>query len=307
MPLPSDEKLIALGEAVLAQLEALFGVHPGFRPVHAKGMLLTGTFTPSPDAHALTRAPHIARRSTPVVVRLSNTTGIPTIPDNDPNANPRGCAIRFMLAEHVHTDIVSHSAEGFPARTGEEFLELLRALASKDPSSFLATHPAAAAFVQPRPVPASFAREAFFAISAFRFTNRDGVMRHGRYQIIPEGGVDVLDEATAKTKDANFLFEELAERIAAGPVGYRIMVQLAKEGDLVNDSTVQWPGGRHVVTFGRLVLDALAPDNKRQQRHIIFDPIPRVDGIEPADDPLFELRAAAYLISGRRRRQAPAT
>ena len=36
----------------------------------------------------------------------------------------------------------------------------------------------------------------------------------------------------------------------------------------------------------------------------IFDPIPRVAGIEPSDDPLLELRAAVYLISGRRRRKA---
>jgi len=37
---------------------------------------------------------------------------------------------------------------------------------------------------------------------------------------------------------------------------------------------------------------------------IIFDPIPRVDGIDASDDPLLELRAV-YLLSGRRRRAAP--
>ena len=37
----------------------------------------------------------------------------------------------------------------------------------------------------------------------------------------------------------------------------------------------------------------------------VFDPIPRLDGIEPSDDPLLELRAAVYLISRRRRRIAP--
>jgi len=47
-------------------------------------------------------------------------------------------------------------------------------------------------------------------------------------------------------------------------------------------------------------------DSEAQQRQIIFDPIPRVDGIEPSADPLLELRAAVYLLSGRRRRQAPA-
>ncbi len=49
---------------------------------------------------------------------------------------------------------------------------------------------------------------------------------------------------------------------------------------------------------------AKASDDAQEQKQIIFDPIPRVDGIEPSDDPLLELRAAIYLLSGRRRRQA---
>jgi catalase len=51
-------------------------------------------------------------------------------------------------------------------------------------------------------------------------------------------------------------------------------------------------------------LTEILPDNPAQQQHIIFDPIPRVDGIEPSGDPLLELRAAIYLLSGRERRAA---
>ena len=51
-------------------------------------------------------------------------------------------------------------------------------------------------------------------------------------------------------------------------------------------------------------LNAVVPDNAAEQKQIIFDPIPRVDGIEPSADPLLELRAAIYLMSGRRRRSA---
>ena len=168
MPLPKDDKLIALSQDLLQQFDTIFGLHPGFRPAHAKGTMLTGTFSPSPDAASLTRAPHINRESTPVTVRFSNSTGIPLVPDNDPNANPRGMAIRFHLAEHVHTDIVSHSTDGFPVRTGHEFLEFLRAIASSDPSkpspspieAFLGAHPKALEYVQtPKPAPSSFARE----------------------------------------------------------------------------------------------------------------------------------------------------
>ena len=89
MPLPTDEKLIALSQDLLGQFDAIFGLHPGFRPAHAKGIMLTGTFTPSAEAASLSRAPHLTRPSTPVTVRFSNSTGLPLLPDNDPGANPR--------------------------------------------------------------------------------------------------------------------------------------------------------------------------------------------------------------------------
>ena len=316
MPLPSDEKLIALSQDLLKQFDTIFGLHPGFRPAHARGVMLTGTFTPSSDAPSLTRAPHITRNSTPVTVRFSSSTGLPHIPDNDPNANPRGLAIRFHLAEHEHTDIVSHSTDGFPTRSGQEFLEFLRAAASSDPSkpspspieAFLAAHPKALAFVQtPKPFPSSLARESYFGVTALRFTNKDGVSRYGRYRIAPDAGIEHLDDATAKTRGANYLFDELTERIARGPIGFQVLVQVANDNDVVDDATVHWPEERPLINLGRILLTNPVLDNTREHEKIIFDPIPRVDGIEPSADPLLELRAAIYLLSGRRRRQAAAT
>jgi len=61
--------------------------------------MCAGTFTPSREVAKLTRAPHASRASTTVTVRYSNSTGVPTIPDNDPaRSGPRGIAIRFQLA-----------------------------------------------------------------------------------------------------------------------------------------------------------------------------------------------------------------
>jgi len=316
MPLPSDEKLIALSQDLLGQFDTIFGLHPGFRPAHARGAMLTGTFTPSLDAASLTRAPHITRESTPVTARFSNATGLPLIPDNNPNANPRGLAIRFHLAEHVHTDIIGHSTDGFPTRTGQEFLGFLRAAASSDSSkpgpspieAFLGSHPKALAFVQaPKPSPSSFARESYFGVTALRFINKDGVSRYGRYRITPDAGTEHLDEAAAKNKGPNYLFDELKERIASGPVGFQILVQVANDDDIVDDATIHWPEERPLVSLGKIVLTKPVSDDGREQKKIIFDPIPRVDGIEASDDPLLELRAAIYLLSGRRRRQAPET
>jgi catalase len=316
VPLPTDEKLIALAQDLIQQFDTIFGLHPGFRPAHAKGKMLSGTFQPSPAAASLTRAPHMNRESTPVSVRFSNSTGIPVIPDNDPNANPRGIGIRFHLAERVHTDIIAHSTDGFPTRTGQEFLEFFRAVAASDPSklagspleAFLGAHPKALAFVQaPKPAPSSFAREGFFGITAMRFTNQDGKSRFGRYRIVPEAGVDHLTTEAAAAKGPNFLFDELEERIGKGAIKFRVVAQLANDGDIVDNATEHWPEDRTLLHLGAIALTEPVADDAHEQQRTIFDPIPRVDGIEPSDDPLLELRAALYLISGRRRRGAAAT
>jgi catalase len=316
MPLPTDEKILTLSKDLLQAFETIFGLHPGFRPAHAKGILLSGTFTPSAAASSLSRAPHLNRPSTPVSVRFSNSTGIPVIPDNDPNADPRGIAIRFHLAERVHTDIIAHSTDSFPTRTGEEFLEFLRAVAASSDQTkphpwpvevFLGSHPAALAFVQaPKPAPSSFARETYFGVTAMHFIDKDGGGRYGRYRVIPEAGNEHLDAAAVAAKDPNYLFSEIEQRVAAGPVRFKIVVQLANEGDTVDDATVHWPEDRALFELGTVELSAIVPDNASEQQRIIFDPIPRVDGIDPSGDPLLELRAAVYLISGRRRRAAPA-
>lgn len=314
MPLPTDEKIIALSNQILDKFQALFGAHSGFRPAHAKGIMLQGSFTPTPDAAALSKAVHFNRPSTPATVRFSNSTGVPVIPDNDPDADPRGCAIRFHLAEHVHTDIVAHSTNAFPARTGDDFLEFLSAITATDLTHIsgsplekhLGTHPAALAFVQaPKPPAASFARETYFGLNAMRFINKENVARYGRYRIVPEAGNEHLDAAAAAAKVPNYLFDELEARIAKEPVKFRVVVQLAEDGDTVNDVTVQWPDTRKFLDLGMLSFTEPVLDHVHEQKQIIFDPIPRLEGIEPSDDPLFELRAAVYLISGRRRRSAP--
>jgi catalase len=292
------------------------GVHAGFRPVHAKGQMYSGTFTPSPDAAKLTRAPHAARLSTPVTVRFSLAAGNPTIADNNPNeSSPQAIAIRFHLADHVHTDIIAHSHNGFPVRNGEEFLEFVLAAAASGPGAaspppimaFLATHPAAKAFVEaPKPIPASFATQRYFAITAFRFTNSEGQSRFGRFHLRPEAGTEFLTPEQAAKKTTDFLAAEMSARLARGPAKFRVMVQLAEAGDQVTDSTVLWPETRQELEFGTLTITQRVDELAPERRKIIFDPVPRVDGIDSAGDPLTDVRSEIYLLSGRRRRAAAA-
>jgi catalase len=310
MPTHNDEPITSLAQDVLHALDDLNGRHPGFRPAHAKGVFLTGFFTPAAEATSLTRAKHAVRESTPVTVRFSNFAGFPTVADNDPNnASPRGMAIRFHLGEHEHTDLVAHSADGFPTRTGEEFVEFLRAVKASGPDAphpspielFLGSHPAALAFVQmPKPFPSSFARESYFAVNALRFINASGEEKFGRIRVRPEGGGDYPPDASGKA--ANYLVDEIGERVAAGPVRMNIVVQVAAPGDVTDDATIHWPEDRPNIPFGTLTLTARVPDDDAEAKRMIFDTIPRVDGIEPSGDPLLAVRANVYLFSGRRRR-----
>ena len=140
-----------------------------------------------------------------------------------------------------------------------------------------------------------------------RFTNSDGLSRYGRYQIIPEAGNDYLEADSLASKGADYLFDELTERITREPIKFRILVQLADDSDVVDDATVHWPANRQLFDLGTLTLTEAARDDDPEIKRVIFDPIPRVDGIEPSADPLLELRAAIYLLSGRRRRSAAQT
>jgi len=302
----------AVAQEVLEALDATSGVHPGYRPAHAKGLMCSGTFIPSPEAAKLTRAPHANRPSTPVTVRFSDSTGLPTVPDNDPaRSGPRGMAIRFHLGEHAHTDIIAHSTNGFPVRTGEEFVELMHAAAAfgagrpEAMGAFLASHPNAKKFIEtPKPVPTSFTREAFYAVTAFKFTNADGVSRHGRFRIRPEAGTEYLSNEQAAAKSANFLFDEIGPQLAKAPVKLGVFVQLAEPGDDVTNASVAWPESRKEVPFGTITLAARVDEQEPERRKIIFDPLPRIEGIDSSGDPLTDVRADVYLLSGRRRRAA---
>jgi catalase len=274
--------------------------------------MVAGTFTPAPDAAGLTRAPHAARPATPVTVRFSDSTGLPTVPDNDPaRSGPRGIAVRFHLADHVHTDIIGHSTNGFPVRTGDEFLEFLRGVAAAGAGrpdallAFLASHPNARRFAEaPKPIPTSFAREAYYAVTAFLFTNAEGPRRAGRFRILPGEGTEYLTDAEAAAQQPDFLSAEIDRRLARGPIRLQIVVQLAADGDDITDASTPWPEERPQVSFGTLTLTNRVDDTTPDLRKIIFDPVPRVEGIDPAGDPLTDLRSDLYLLSGRRRRAA---
>jgi catalase len=284
---------------------------------HAKGTLLQGSFTPSVEAAKLSKAPHFAAASTPVWVRFSNSTGLPKIPDNVGDANPRGIAIRFQLPEvdgrRKHTDIVAHSVPLFPVRTGAEFLEFLRAAGASGPDvphptpveKFVGASPSTQAFLgYPKPSPVSYGTQQYYGVTAFKLVDANGKETYIRYHVVPESGVQTLDEAGEKAKGENYLQEELVDRLKKGPIVFTLKAQIAEEADVTDNATIRWPESRKVVELGTVKVEAVLPDNEKEQKNVIFDPIPRVDGVEASADPLLDMRAAVYLISGKERRAA---
>jgi catalase len=289
---------------VVVQLNG--GVHTGFRFMHAKGIVATGTFTPAPGARSLSRAAHLQSAPMPVTVRFSDAAGVPTIPDNDPGAGPRGMAIRFALPGGAFTDIVAISHNGFVVGTGEDFLSFLKSVAATRPDSphpspiesFFGGHPRALKFamdVQARP--RSFATQAYFGNNAFVFVNREGKQRAIRYQIIPVAGVATLDSASAAKAGPDYLIKDLSQRLGRAPVQFRLYAQLAEPGDQTTDGSIVWPADRKRVLLGSVSVKQIAPANAELQRTLAFNPVFLTDGIQLSDDPLVPLRSAVYALS----------
>ncbi len=299
-----------LYEHLVDALNAIFGTHAGYRAVHDKGIICEGTFTPAAAAASLSRAPHFQRDSVPVTFRFSNFAGVPTIPDGDPNASPRGLGIKFHLPGGVDTDIVAHSYNGFPVGTAEEFLGFLQALAASGPTvpkptpieAFLGTHPRALAFATtPKPAPVSFATESYYGVHAFRFINREGLSQYARYQIHPAESEAHLGDAEAAQQPMNFLFDELHERLSHGPAELRLVAQLAGAGDRIDDGSISWSDDRPQLELGSIRVIKHIENSEAVQRRLIFDPTRLADGIELSNDPLLLARSAIYSIAYKRR------
>jgi len=298
---------------IVDAMRALAGKQPGFRPVHAKGLVCAGTFRASADAARISRAPHFTGRPIPVVVRFANSSGNPDVHDGVPNV--RSMAVKFQLADGKSADILANSIEGFIARTPAELLEFLRAQLPEPATGrpnpdavprFLASHPGGRAFVErlmKKPVPASYGQTIYHAEHAFRFTPADGSGRFGRYRFVPEAGESILSPDEAGKRSPTFLREELEGRLRTGPVAFGLVLQLAAPGDPTDDVTALWPSDRPQVELGRLEVTSISPTSAADERRLIFDPTNTTDGIELSDDPILPARSAAYSISYDRRRR----
>ena len=287
-------------------LHSAFGEHHA-RAVHAKGILLEGSFTPAKDARALSREAVFAGATLPVVVRFSDFTGIPDIPDTVGDANPRGFAIKFK-APGGDVDLVTHSFNGFPVATSDEFAVFLRAIGASGAGvahptpieQFLDRNPIAKKFVTSQPPPPeSYATAAYFGVNSFKFTNSSGKSVFARYRLVPRAGEHYLSAATLAEKGPNYLLEEIRRRVTTTPVVFDWYAQISGPGDKIGDPSLAWPESRKLVPLGTITITRVA-DTPDLDRQTLFLPGTIHRGIAPAD-PMLTLRNNAYPLSFRKR------
>jgi catalase len=245
-----------------------------------------------------------------VVVRFSNFAGLPNIADSDPMASPRGMVVKFYLPDWSETDIIAHSYNGFPTKTASEFKDLLLALAAAgDPGAskpaalnqFLSTRPIAKAFLEAsKPAPVSYATIPYFGVNTFKFTNVRGGVTFGRYQIRPAAPEQYLSSEQLANQSGDYLVNEIAERVSAGAVKFKLLLQVADEGDTLDDPSIAWPDSRPIAELGTIQMSMPTAQPINADRKVLFSPGNLVDGIEAAD-PMISARSGAYGVDFERR------
>lgn len=293
------------------QFEATFGKFAGYRRSGAKGVCATGEFTGSAEGRALSAASAFSGQPVPVVMRFSVGGANPNAPDNA--RSQRNMALQFNLPGGETWQMGNISAPVFGAASPEQFLGRLQSL-QPDPATKAADPAKVKAFADAnpevllqgryfaaQPVPASFGSINYWGVNAFAFVNARGEKQFGKWIFEPAGGVQTLTDDEAKAKGAAFLFGDLRQRVAAGPVAFNFNLQLAQPGDRIDSAVVPLPDERKKVSLGRLVVKSVQADTSGDCLTITYNPMVLPKGVEPSADPMLAARAAPYVVGlGRR-------
>jgi catalase len=117
----------------------------------------------------------------------------------------------------------------------------------------------------------------------------------------PVGGTQGLSDDEAKAKGVEFLFDDLRQRVAAGPVAFDFMLQLAQPGDKIDSAVTPLPEDRKKISLGRLTIKSVSADSTGPCVTINYNPMVLPKGVEASADPMLAARAAPYAISLSRR------
>jgi catalase len=299
-------------QTIVDALFAVSGNHKGVRASGAKGVCVKGAFTPSPEAPGLSKAPHFAR-TVPMTARFSMGGGNPNISDKT-KPTTRGFAMEFedpsgaMVFYFVSAPIFSTKTPRqlldfvtvrLPGPDGKPDPEKIRAFAAANPETTRQ-----AAWLNARPVPASFGGVDYWGVQAYTLTNGAGDAKIAKLKAVAGAGQLGLSDDELKAKPDSFYADELKERLGKGPVTFDFVAILGEPGDPTGDSTAMWPEeNRKTVKLGTIAITGLEANQVCDEK--TSDPVLNLpEGVAgPANDPMFEIRSPAYAISRTRRAQ----
>jgi catalase len=293
--------------AVVTALEEAYGVHPGQRRNHTKGMCALGSFVGLPEAATFSRSGLFAGSSIPVVARFSLAGGNPNAGDTE--KTPRGMALEFRLPDGSLQHMTMLNTPTFFAAMPKTFLDKMIAL-KPDPATgkpnpetlkaFATSHPdnaGQAAFLTDNNPPPSYANSAYYGIHTFKFINKDNQTTLVKWRFVPEDGEKELSDAELASSPPNFLEQVLIDRAKQGPVRWDMWVTIGEPGDPETDPTVAWPQGRKEIKAGTLsITEAMAQAGAPCEK-INYDPLIMSDGIAPTHDPVLLFRSPSYAVS----------
>ena len=159
------------------------------------------------------------------------------------------------------------------------------------------------AWAQSAPWSSSYANTAYNGVHAFRFTSAVGDERYVRWSFQPQAAFEPLEVEQRQAAEANYLADELATRLAQGPVRWTLAVTLAEAGDPIEDPSQPWPETRTRVAAGSFVLERAYAEADGDCRDINFDPTILPEGIAASADPVLAARSSAYSVSFNRRQR----
>ncbi|QGZ63089.1 catalase family peroxidase [Paraburkholderia acidisoli] len=278
----------------------------GYRRNHAKGICFTGTFESTGAAAALSKAPMFAAGSYAAMGRFNLGTADPKAAD--PTVRVRGVGLRVVAPDGSEWRTAMIDAPFFAVSTPQAFYGLLQALGRKDDpnamKSFIAANPEFGAFakwISTTPMTASFAEERFNSLDSFLFTNASGNTSTVRWSFVPVAKPELLSADDLKQRGPDFLATDIAQRVAAAPQRWNLVVTVANPGDPSADPSKPWPDDRRTVTAGTLVVTGIQQEADGPCRDVNFDPTVLPAGMHVSDDPFPAARSAAYAVSFDRR------
>ncbi|WP_198941024.1 catalase family peroxidase [Scytonema sp. HK-05] len=307
----SEKQTEATAEEVADALQGAYGLHPGQRRNHTKGVGALGTFVGNPEVRKISRSALFSGEKLDVVARFSIAGGDPMVPDVE--KSPRGMALEFRLPGGSLHHMTMINTPMFFAAVPQTFLDKFIALAI-DPATgkpdlakfkqFESSHPdnvLQTKFLEENNPPTSYANCAFYGIHAFKFINAAGKTTIAKFRFVPQDGEKQLSDAQLSSMPRNFLERVLMERMRMGPVNWDMIVTIGEPGDPETNPTLLWPRNRRELKAGTLTLTSAMPSNLAGSYKINYDPLIMADGIAPTDDPVLLFRSPSYATSYTRR------